>query len=69
MSAPAKWEYLKVMHGRYRAAPRKDKGQLLDEFCRRPATIASTPCGSSMARRLAGRAPAAGDGRRPMAPP
>jgi len=34
MSAPAKWEYLKVMHARYLAEPRKDQGRLLDEFCR-----------------------------------
>lgn len=34
MSARAKWEYLTVMHARYRAAPREDKGRLLDEFCR-----------------------------------
>lgn len=33
MSAPARWEYLKAIHARYRQAARKDKGPILDEFC------------------------------------
>jgi hypothetical protein len=33
MSAPARWEYLKAIHGRYRQAARMDKGPILDEFC------------------------------------
>ncbi len=34
MSAHAKWEYLRAIHGRYRQAPREAKGRILDEFCR-----------------------------------
>jgi hypothetical protein len=34
MSAPAKWEYLRAIHARYRQASRKAKGPILDEFCR-----------------------------------
>jgi hypothetical protein len=34
MSAPARWEYLAAIHARYRQATRKDKGPILDEFCR-----------------------------------
>ncbi len=34
MSRGAKWEYLKVIHGRYRQTPRAGKGPILDEFCR-----------------------------------
>jgi hypothetical protein len=34
MSAPAKWEYLRAIHGRYRQASRKAKSGILDEFCR-----------------------------------
>jgi hypothetical protein len=34
MSAPAKWEYLRAIHARYREAPRAAKGRILDEFCR-----------------------------------
>ncbi len=33
MSAPAKWEYLRAIHARYRQATREDKGRILDEFC------------------------------------
>ena len=33
MSAPAKWEYLKAIHARYRQATREEKGRILDEFC------------------------------------
>jgi hypothetical protein len=33
MSAPAKWEYRRAVHARYRAAPRGEKGRILDEFC------------------------------------
>jgi hypothetical protein len=33
MSAHAKWEYLRVIHPRYRAAAREDKGRILDEYC------------------------------------
>jgi hypothetical protein len=33
MSAPAKWEYLKAIHARYRQATREGKGRILDEFC------------------------------------
>ena len=34
MSAPAKWEYWRAIHARYRQASREDKGRILDEFCR-----------------------------------
>lgn len=33
MSRPAKWEYVHVIHGRYRQAGREAKRQILDEFC------------------------------------
>jgi hypothetical protein len=33
MSAPARWEYLRAIHARYRQAPRQDRGAILDEFC------------------------------------
>jgi hypothetical protein len=34
MSAPARWEYLRVIHARYRQAGRQDRGPILDEFCK-----------------------------------
>jgi hypothetical protein len=34
MSAPARWEYLRAIHARYRQATRPGKGRILDEFCR-----------------------------------
>jgi hypothetical protein len=34
MSARARWEYLRAIHGRYRQAARTEKGPILDEFCR-----------------------------------
>jgi hypothetical protein len=33
MSAPARWEYLKAIHARYRQAARREKGPILNEFC------------------------------------
>src|SRR5678815_5857660 len=33
MSAPARWEYLKVTHARYRQATRQGRRRILDEFC------------------------------------
>ena len=33
MSKSAKWEYLRVMHARYRQASRADKRRILDEVC------------------------------------
>src|SRR5262249_57992264 len=33
MSAPARWEYLRAIHARYRQARRQDRGPILDEFC------------------------------------
>src|SRR5262249_44242773 len=32
MSAPARWEYLRAIHARYRQARRPDRGAILDEF-------------------------------------
>ncbi len=34
MSHTAKWEYLRLMHQRYRQAPRQGRTPLLTEFCR-----------------------------------
>ena len=34
MEGRARWEYLQAIHGRYRAATRREKSQILDEFCR-----------------------------------
>src|ERR1043166_9632746 len=34
VSAPVRWEYLKVVFPRYRVAPRREKQRILDEFCR-----------------------------------
>lgn len=34
MQGPARREYLAAIHGRYRGASRRQKGQILDEFCR-----------------------------------
>jgi hypothetical protein len=34
MSAPARWEYLRAIHGRYRHVARSEKGPILDEFGR-----------------------------------
>ena len=33
MSAPARWEYVKVTHARYRQATRQGRRRILDEFC------------------------------------
>jgi hypothetical protein len=33
MSAPARWEYLRAIHARYRQAGRQERGRILDEFC------------------------------------
>src|SRR5262249_7399628 len=33
MSAPARWEYLRAIHARYRQAGRPDRSAILDEFC------------------------------------
>ena len=33
MEGRARWEYLQAIHGRYRAATRREKSQILDEFC------------------------------------
>jgi hypothetical protein len=33
VSAPAKWEYLQAVYPRYRAARRREKQRILDEFC------------------------------------
>lgn len=33
MEGRARWEYLQAIHGRYRAATRREKGRILDEFC------------------------------------
>jgi hypothetical protein len=34
MSAPARWEYLRAIHARYREAAWKEKGPILNEFCK-----------------------------------
>jgi hypothetical protein len=33
MGKRARWEYFKVMYSRYHKSPRKEKKQILDEFC------------------------------------
>ena len=34
MQQRARWEYLQAIHGRYRAATRREKGRILDECCK-----------------------------------
>jgi hypothetical protein len=56
---PARWEYLQAIHGRYRAATRREKGRILDEFCQ------VTGCHRKSAlRRLNGPPPGATPPRR-----
>jgi hypothetical protein len=55
----ARWEYLQAIHGRYRAATRREKGRILDEFCQ------VTGCHRKSAlRRLNGPPPGAAPPRR-----
>jgi hypothetical protein len=59
VEAGARWEYLQAICPRYRAASRREKGRILDEFCQVTGYHRK-----SALRRLNGRRPSAPRGRR-----
>ncbi len=64
MSAKAKWEYLRAIHGRSRAAAREETQRILNEFCR-----VTTSHRKYAIRLLNGPAPGPARGARRRSPP
>ena len=64
MEGHARWEYLQAIHGRYRAAARREKGRILDEFCARDRLPPQVRAAAAQ-RAAAGKRPAAPPARAP----